>query len=79
MSQIINTEIMAKNTCTVSKSLIRTTKPNLSKEQERRFCLGLVGWCPCSDCSPTMDQKSLRLKRKRRGEVTDEVQEGGYK
>ena len=67
---------MKSNTCVVSKSLIRTTKPNLSKEEERRFCLGLVGWCPCSNCSP-METKSLILKRKRRGgPVTDgEVRE----
>ena len=36
----------------VSKSLIRTTKPSsLTKENESNFCLGVPGWCPCSNCS----------------------------
>ena len=36
----------------VSKSLIRTTKPSsLAKENNDDFCLGLLGWCPCSECS----------------------------
>ena len=36
----------------VRKSLIRTTKPSsLTKENESNFCLGLLGWCPCSDCT----------------------------
>lgn len=47
----------------VSKSLIRTTKPNsLTKENESNFCLGLLGWCPCSECSDfSMSSKSGNL------------------
>ena len=36
----------------VSKSLIRTTRPSsLTKENDSNFCLGLLGWCPCSECN----------------------------
>lgn len=35
----------------VSSSLIRTEpRIPLSKEDGKRFCLGLPGWCPCEDC-----------------------------
>ena len=34
----------------VSKSILER-KPVLNKEEQRRFCLGLPGWCPCPDCS----------------------------
>ena len=36
----------------VSKSLIQMTKPNsLTKENDSDFCLGLLGWCSCSEYS----------------------------
>ena len=61
----------------VSASLIRK-RPRvlLSKEEQKRFCLGLAGWCPCDDCQSdessivanpveesavTNDKKSLKL------------------
>ena len=52
-----------EETCSVvSKSLIKVQKEVIEHEQD--FCLGLIGWCPCSECS-TRDKKCLRLKRKR--------------
>ena len=55
--------------CIVSKSILECGKSVLAQEQQD-FCLGLPGWCLCSDCSPGgMDQarckKALSLKRKR--------------
>ena len=37
--------------CVVSKSILEH-RPVLNKEEQRSFCLGLPGWCPCPDCSP---------------------------
>ena len=51
--------------CVVSKSLICFEKLDLTEEEERNFCLGLEGWCPCHVCSPEMEKKSLSLKRAR--------------
>ena len=34
----------------VSPSLIVKKKPS-KPYKEGDFCLGIVGWCPCSDCS----------------------------
>ena len=47
----------------VSKSLIRTTKPSsLTKENNSDFCLGLLGWCLCSEYSDfSMASKSGEL------------------
>ena len=44
----------------VSKSLL-VTQPRapLTEEESKRFCLGLVGWCPCADCSPPSESSSL--------------------
>ena len=56
----------------VSKSLIHSEKVVLSEDVERKFCLGLVGWCPCRVCSPRMEKKSLCLKRTRE-RLTSEV------
>jgi len=53
----------------VSKSLIVNKRlASLTKENESDFCLGLVGWCPCSDCSDFEMQsvkagKSVQKKR----------------
>ena len=43
---------MANSKVVVSSCLIRM-KPriSLSKEDKKRFCLGLPDWCPCCDCS----------------------------
>ena len=51
------------NEVIVSKSLIRTTKPSsLTKENDSDFCLGLLGWCLCSECSDfSMASKSGQL------------------
>ena len=58
------------NTC-VSESLLCKGKKSLSLSEQRRFCLGLPGWCPCIDCSPLPmaskdPSKPLSLKRKER-------------
>ena len=39
------------------------TKPSsLTKENDGDFCLGLMGWCPCSECSDfSMASKSGQL------------------
>lgn len=56
--------------CVVSDSLLwRGEKRFLSLADQRKFCLGIVGWCPCIDCtSPEMalidQEKPLSLKRK---------------
>lgn len=44
----------------VSKSLL-VTQPRipLSEEESRKFCLGLIGWCPCVDYSPPSESSSL--------------------
>lgn len=58
------------NTGVVSDSLLwRGEKRFLSLADQRKFCLGIVGWCPCIDCtSPEMalidQEKPLSLKRK---------------
>ena len=58
---------MGDTSCTVSKSLIKVHKEVIEREQD--FCLGLIGWCPCSECTPRMEttreKKCLRLKQKR--------------
>jgi len=57
------------NTC-VSESLVwKGGKKTLSLSEQRRFCLGLLGWCPCINCSPLpmaskYPSKRLSLKRK---------------
>ena len=56
--------------CIVSKSILERGKSVLTQQEQRDFCLGLPGWCLCSDYSPGgMDQarckKALSLKRKR--------------
>ena len=64
--------------CIVSKCILERKKPILTEEGERNFCLGLPGWFPCHECSPTSEptsmasstaqakgKKSLSLKRKR--------------
>ena len=58
---------MEDTCCIVSKSLIKVHKEVIEREQD--FCLGLIGWCPCSECTPRMEttreKKCLRLKWKR--------------
>ena len=47
--------------CIVSKSLIKVHKEVIEREQD--FCLGLIGWCPCSECTPRMEttrEKNLK-------------------
>lgn len=53
------------HSCVVSKSLICSENLVLTEDEEKKFCLGLYGWCPCRVCSPRMEKKSLRLKRAR--------------
>jgi len=63
----------------VSASLIRKRpRVPLSSEEQKRFCLGLAGWCPCDNCQSdesmgekpveesavTNGKKSLKLKPK---------------
>lgn len=54
----------------VSSSLLwKGEKKFLSLADQRKFCLGIVGWCPCVDCidseMATIDpNKPLSLKRK---------------
>ena len=68
---------MAETTQTVIVSSCRIVeKPHvvLSKEDEKLFCLGVVGWCPCDSCGGHVmelsdtrkaSRLSLKLKRKR--------------
>ena len=62
--EIMNSE------CIVSESLLwKGEKKYLSLADQRKFCLGLPGWCPCVDCTDpematTDPDKPLSLKRK---------------
>ena len=56
--------------CVVSKFILERGKSVLTQQEQQDFCLGLPGWCLCSDCSPGgMDQarckKAMSLKWKR--------------
>ena len=43
----------------VSASLIRTMPRLLLSDEDKKFCLGLVGWCPCDDCQSDSVTKKL--------------------
>ena len=44
--------MMAASKEVVSRSLIRIeSRVALSKEDGKRFCLEMPGWCPCDECS----------------------------
>ena len=30
----------------------------LTEDEDKKFCLGLNGWCPCRVCSPKIEKKS---------------------
>ena len=56
--------------CVISKFILERGKSVLTQQEQQDFCLGLLGWCLCRDCSPGgMDQarckKAMSLKRKR--------------
>ena len=60
------------NTCVSESLLWKGEKKVLALSEQRRFCLGLPGWCPCTDCSSELllpmaskdPRKPLSLKRK---------------
>ena len=55
----------------VSASLIRTAPlVPLSSEEKKKFCLGLVGWCPCEDLQSTPENSIEAF-----GSVTDGLKE----
>ena len=64
--------------CVVSDSLLwKGEEKFLSLDDQRKFCLGLAGWCPCIDCTDpemasTDPNKPLSLKRKATGTKTNE-------
>ena len=47
-SVIMTSKCVNSTDCVV---ILKREKPVLMEEEQRHFCLGLPGWCPCPDCS----------------------------
>ena len=70
-------KVLMNADCVVSDSLLwKGEEKFLSLADQRRFCLGIPGWCPCIDCTePKMASidsgKPLGRKRKTGSKIHD--------